>query len=46
MDNKQEDDMLREDMVACTCLFHFTLSICHGCRKKSYDMPAPITPVP
>lgn len=46
MDNKQKDDMLREGMFAHTCLFHFALSICHGCRKNSYDMPAPITPVP
>lgn len=46
MDNKQKDDMLSECMFARTCLFHFALSICHGRRQNSYDLPAPITPVP
>lgn len=40
--NKQKDDMLNECMFAHICLFHSALSICHGCRKNSYDTPVPI----
>ena len=44
--DKQKDDMLSECMFAHICLFHSALSICHGCRKNSYYMPAPIYPHP